>query len=197
MLKKENGLGILGIIILIAFICAVIIGFYYIYTKQKDRQKDNDIKSNMLLIQGACSVLYENCVMNKTEDQLIGTKISQIEENEEINKDIINEFKNKNIITEEQYEKYYVLTDGNLSELKVDVKNEADSYYIICYETEEVIITAGYNDKYKLSDITPKENVNSEELAPKEEPTQNAEENLQPEQTEQNLEEQKSNTEEG
>ena len=66
---------------------------------------------------------------------------------------IIDNFKKAEVITEEEYEKYYVLTDNNLGDLKTNVKNEKNSYYLINYETNEVIITKGHEVKYKISEI--------------------------------------------
>jgi len=124
--------------------------------KRNDLDESN-IKSSMLLIQGACKVLYEDSVMKKTTDSLIGTKISDADNADYINKEIINKFKETNTIAEGDYEKYYILTDTDLEEINVYVRNEADSYYIICYEKDELIITKGYNGKYKLSEITDDE----------------------------------------
>lgn len=163
-MKREDGLGVVGIVILIAFICAVIYAFYNVYKMQTNTQKDNDIKSNMLLIQGASKVLYESCVMNKTDDKLLGYKLSEIDGIEEINKKIINEFKEKNIIEEGEYEKYYVLTDSNLNELKVDVTNEENAYYIVGYEKNDIIITCGYNGKYRLEDIASDKKIEQENV---------------------------------
>ena len=80
-------------------------------------------------------------------NEVIGEKLS------DCNNEIINEFKAKNIIDESDYDKYYVLTNDDLDALKAYVKNQPNSYYLINYETYEVIITKGYNGCYKLSEI--------------------------------------------
>lgn len=152
-MKRESGVGVVGIILIVCFICGVAFGIYYLVMEKRTNEKDNLIKSDMLLIQGAGKVLYDDCIMKKTEDKLIGTKLSETDKNENINNEIINTFKETNTIEKDKYEKYFVLTDDNLAELKIDVKNEENSYYIIGYEDDEVIITQGYNGKYKLSEI--------------------------------------------
>lgn len=80
-------------------------------------------------------------------NEVVGEKLS------DCNNEIINEFKAKNIIDESDYDKYYVLTNDDLDALKAYVKNQPNSYYLINYETYEVIITKGYNGCYKLSEI--------------------------------------------
>lgn len=106
----------------------------------------------MLLIQGKCKILKEGKKVNKTEDStLIGSKISDNRENE-----IVAEFLNKKILDEEKLEEYYFLTDEDLKSLGLDLKNEANSYYIVNYEENTVFITSGYNNdeniEYKLSE---------------------------------------------
>lgn len=146
-MKKEEGLGTVGAIIIVFFITITIIFLCYMFQKNKNETKKSDINSNMLLIQGSCKVLKESSNANKEDNALIGTKLS------EFSGDIIDEFKTKGIISEEEYEKYYVLTDDDLSKLNIAVKNENDSYYLINYENTEVIFTKGSEGKYKLSEF--------------------------------------------
>ena len=193
-MKKESGIGVVGIILIVCFICGVAFGIYYFVMEKRTNEKDNLIKSDMLLIQGAGKVLYEDCIMNKTEDKLIGTKLSEIDKNENINSEIINTFKETNTIEKDKYEKYYVLTDDNLAELKIDVKNEENSYYIIGYEDDEVIFTKGYNDKYKLSEIDSDEETEENKEKNSEEKTK--EETKEQESQEEKKEEDKEDKEE-
>lgn len=170
-MKKESGKGMIKALLLFIIVVAVIVWICMSIGNNIKTQKDDNIVSNMMLIKGKCKVFNENRIRNNQEEStLIGTKLSEItktEENQEGEnqeekssdsidekiKVIIEEFKNTQAISEEEYGKYYVLTDANLEELKVDVKNEANSYYLINYETNEVIITKGYEGKYKLGEI--------------------------------------------
>ena len=246
-MKNENGLSFLGVFFVIIFII-FIITFAIKYGFQKfNSVKCNDIKSNMLLINGACKVISDEATVNKNTDNYIGTALTQYksqgsqknaadqqnqdseketqtdasqdnkeqaqtdanqenkeqaqtdasQENKEqaqtdasqdnkeqaqtdanqdnkeqastdasqnnkeqtavddgkIDDPIIKEFLNKNIIPEEEYKNYYVLTDDDLKRLDVDVKNEENAYYLVNYTSDEVIITSGLNGKYKLSEI--------------------------------------------
>ena len=182
-MKQESGRGMIKAFILLVIMIAIIVWICMSISKNIKTQKVDTVVSNMLTIKAKCKVLNENRIRtNKGEEELIGTKLSEVgkqeeqqasnEDNENTenqennenkkeekseNKDelttIIEEFKKTGNITEEEYAKYYVLTDKNLEDLKVKVKNEKESYYLINYETNEVIITKGYEGKYKISEI--------------------------------------------
>lgn len=151
-MRKEDGLSIIEIILALTIIIGLIIAGYTALKKWGENKKIEDIKGNMLLIQGKCKILKEGKKVNKTEDStLIGSKISDNRENE-----IVAEFLNKKILDEEKLEEYYFLTDEDLKSLGLDLKNEANSYYIVNYEENTVFITSGYNNdeniEYKLSE---------------------------------------------
>lgn len=176
-MNKENGKGMIKALILLVIILCLIGIIIKSINSNINNQKTNSVMSNMLTIKSACKVFNENRLRTKSEEALIGTKISEIKskeenkENEEeeqkdeekqdedtkveinVNESLIEEFKKLQVINEDEYSKYYVLTNENLEELKLDVTNEKDSYYLINYETNEVIFTKGYEGKYKLSDI--------------------------------------------
>lgn len=168
-MKKENGIGLFGTIIMIAFIIVVCIGVFHIIKYNSDSESDKNVKSNMLLIQAACKVKQQSKVVGAIDENgLIGTKISEIADNK-----IIDDFKSKGIIEESDYEKYYMLTDENLESLKIDAKNEENSYYLINYETNEVIITKGLKGLYKLTDIEQREKDEAEQNLNQEQQTEN------------------------
>lgn len=147
-MKKEEGLSFIGVIIII---CIIVFLVVFGVTKIKEavhKEEIEHIKANMLLIQGATKVAKQNSVVKKSNDVLVGTKLSEIEDNE-----IINDFKGLNIIEEGQYEKYYMLTNEDLAGLNIEVSNENMAYYLVNYDENEVIITKEVGGKYKLSEM--------------------------------------------
>ena len=237
-MKNENGLSFIGMFFAIIFIIFVIAFGVKFFNKKITNEKNADIKSNMLLIKGACKRISDEATVNKNTDNYVGTNLTkyktpntQKEENEEtspvaeqnnsteqtsdgnqkssteqtsdgnqkssaeqtgdeeqksddgqenseeygsdgnsedqkaesdngessskdlINDKIITEFLEKNILNQNEYDKYYVLNNDDLKKLEIDVENEKDSYYLVNYSTGEVIITSGFNGKYKLSEI--------------------------------------------
>ena len=148
-MKDEKGLGIIAIIFIIVIIAGLIGASVYWINKNIDDEKNEDIKANMLLIQGATRVLKQNSIVQKNTDMFVGTKISDMPDDE-----LINNFKSLNIIQEADYGKYYCLNNENLKQLNLDIENEEGSYYLVDYDDDIIIITKGYEGKYKLSEIS-------------------------------------------
>ena len=138
-MKKESGMGLLAIIFIIVLIIVLVVLGYYTVKKITKDKKLEDIKANMLLIQGKCKILEENTKVNKNEDNIFGKKVSDMKEDQ-----IVAQFLEKNIIPEDKLDKYYVLSNEDLNNMEIDVQNEENSYYIVNYEEDSVYITKGY-----------------------------------------------------
>ena len=138
-MKKESGMGLLAIIFIIVLIIVLVVLGYYTVKKITKDKKLEDIKANMLLIQGKCKILEENTKVNKNEDNILGKKVSDMKEDQ-----IVAQFLENNIIPEDKLDKYYVLSNEDLNNMEIDVQNEENSYYIVNYEEDSVYITKGY-----------------------------------------------------
>lgn len=138
-MNKENGMGIISIIISVLIIVLIGIFAYNFIINSADKQKIEDIRANMLLIQGKCKIIEETSKVNNNEDQLKGTKLSDMQDDS-----IISEFLNKNIIDVSKVDKYYALSNDDLDSMELDIKNEENSYYVVNYEENTVYITKGY-----------------------------------------------------
>lgn len=147
-MKKETGMGIIAIILIILSIIALCFGAYYFVSNFMKKEKNVDIKANMLVIKGKAKVLEETSKVNNNEEGLKGKKLSEMQEDH-----IISEFLAKNIIDSTKLDKYYALRNEDLKEMELDIQNEKDSYYIVNYETEEVYITKGYVNEENSSTI--------------------------------------------
>lgn len=193
-MKEEKGLGIIGIIILVALIIGLAFAIAKYFENNDKKAKEDTIKSNMMLIQAACkgqndnkkldgnTVLYgtsldkyaDEYVANSNElvatNEIMQTNEiqqseTQLDNNTQTNStnlktadgkiydEKIIEFKKHNLISADQYGMYYVLSNDDLKDLKLDVQNETDGYYLVNYDENEVIYTNGINGKYKLSEI--------------------------------------------
>ena len=152
-MKKESGMGLLAIIFIIVLIIVLVVLGYYTVKKITKDKKLEDIKANMLLIQGKCKILEENTKVNKNEDNILGKEVSDMKEDQ-----IVAQFLEKNIIPEDKLDKYYVLSNEDLNNMEIDVQNEENSYYIVNYEEDSVYITKGYMNEetneivYKLEE---------------------------------------------
>ena len=146
-LNNEKGLGLIGVCILIVFI--VVVALFIGLNIKNIIQKENksDVTSDMLLIQGACKVKKDSSDVEKNTNELVGnTEINGID------KKVIYDFLDKNIIID-NFDKYYVLTNDDLAKLKLDVKNQEGAYYIINYETNDVLTTKDVNGDYYVNNI--------------------------------------------
>lgn len=71
----------------------------------------------------------------------------------------ISKFINNNVLTSEEYEKYYLLNDDNLNSLDLgELVGRYKGYFIVNYDTYEVIYSEGYENSnglwcYKISDL--------------------------------------------
>ena len=166
-MKSENGLTFFGTVILVVIIALVVFGVVYFTRMQVDKEKAEDIKTNMLLVQAKVKTISGNYILEDDEDILIGTKLSEIKEEQPIK-----EFLEKELFDpDEKNKKYYVLNQQNLEELELNkVILEENSYYIVEYTSSEVYYTKGYLDEngevhYKVDEQTEetKSEENSEE----------------------------------
>lgn len=153
-MKKERGMGILGIIVTVILIIFFIVLSYNFFSNMAKDSEIEDIKANMLVIQGKSKIIKETSKANNNEEGFVGKRISEMRED-----NIIASFLEKGVINEEELDKYYVLSNEDMKSMGLDVKNEKKSYYITNYESNEVFITKGYKDGdteeviYKLENI--------------------------------------------
>lgn len=158
-MKNSKGMGLIKLILMIIFIVFVIGTSFYLVKRQYHKVRVETIKTDMLQVQWKMKDYIDQQTVKGEEKKYLGTKISEITE------DILLKpvFEN-NVVPEAEYEKYYALKDENLAEAGLEITNYPDSYFLINYETYEVIVTKGckYNKEkvfYKLSEIINETNV--------------------------------------
>lgn len=115
------------------------------------------VVTDLLLVQAKAKVIAEKASFNDDESLLKGQRISEIQNNEEIEN-----LKNNGIISEAEvnYDKYYMWDKQTVEELDLGITQMEDTdFFIVNYETEQVIYPSGYrhtdgNTYYKLTEIT-------------------------------------------
>lgn len=157
-MKNNRGIGIISLLIIIV-ISVIILGIGVNFGLQKYKEAQiKTLNTDMLLVEWKLKAYIDDQkAEGKTEITYLGTKVSELKENV-----LIKDFLSKNIIPENEYDKYYVLNDEDMKNAGLEITNYEDSYYLINYETYEVIITKGCkmlsgNVLYKLSDIEKNE----------------------------------------
>ena len=143
-MKSENGLSFIGTIILVIIIAVITFGVVYFVRIQADKEKAEDIKTNMLLVQAKVKKISGDYTLEEKDEILVGTKLSDMEEEQPIK-----EFLEKELFKpDEKNKKYYVLNQQNLNDLGLDkVILEENAYYIVEYTSSEVYYTKGYLDE--------------------------------------------------
>ncbi len=154
-MKEEKGLTYIGMVFLIILIAILVFGAIYFFRIEQWKADLENVKTDMLLIQAKIKNVSNEQTLEKKDDVLVGTKISNMEDN-----NTIKEFLEKDIIDiKSKKNNYYVLDQEDLGELEIDqVQLEDNNLCIVDYETNEVIYTSGFqhtdgNIYYKLSDI--------------------------------------------
>lgn len=157
-MKRNTGMGMIKLILMLLFIILIVATTVYLVRMQYNKVKIETIKTDLLQVQWKIKDYIDKQTVQGEEKQYLGTKLSEM-----IDDPILQDFFSNKILSEAEYEKYYVLKDENLATAGLEITNYTDSYFIINYETYEVIVSKGckYSEKeilYKLSDIIAKTN---------------------------------------
>lgn len=140
-MKSQKGLTLVGTIFFVLIIAFIVFGVVYYVRMHTTKEELEDIKTDLLLVQAKVKKISSDYILEKKEEILIGTKITDIKD-----EPAIQEFLNKNSIDiEEKDKKYYAINQQNLDEMELpQVKLEEDAYYIVEYTDGEVYYTKGY-----------------------------------------------------
>ncbi len=175
-MKKENGLSMRALIIIVVLLGIVIfLGFRYV-KNYINNEKDEDIKTIMLLIQGKVTEIGNKHTVDEETNSLVGIKLDFENNNEEYNipEELMNILKNR------EEAELYILTQDDINNMQIkDVTVDSDVFYIVDYSTNEVFYSIGINGKYSLSELEEKEeiedNITNEENTEIQENTENNE----------------------
>lgn len=157
-MKRSQGMGMIKLIVMILFIVLIVSSIIYFVRMKYHAARIETIKTDMLQVQWKIKDYIDKQTVRGEETKYLGTKLSEMRSS-----DLLQELFNGNVVTEDEYEKYYVLEDKDLAEAGLEITNYKDSYFIINYETYEIIVSKGcqYSKEeilYKLSDIIAKTN---------------------------------------
>lgn len=153
-MKNQKGITYLTLVGIVVVITIIVATCVYFIRLQYDKESFETLKTDMLLIQGKAKLLQEEATMKKDTTLLKGIKVSEKREDS-----IITEFLKKGVITEEEQEKFYVLSSEDIQAMELgNIKRKEGSYYLVNYETSEIIETKGYQQGegqviYRLSDM--------------------------------------------
>jgi len=113
-MKEEVGKGFIKSIFGVTIIVIVVVVLIIYGKGVLEKEKIKDFHADLLLVQGKVEVAAGNYNMDKEAHPLKGVKLNELPE--EIN---IEEFKSKNVVPQEEYEKYYLLNSRKFGRTRV------------------------------------------------------------------------------
>jgi hypothetical protein len=154
--------------LIIAFIIILVVGIFLfnIGTKKMQERKNDDIKTDMLMIEGKIKSIKAESEISNNQEKYVGTKVSEANDTE------VNNVMQQLQINQEELQNYYILNKESFEKMGLADSIKDDDEYIVNYTNSDVIYVKGIklnNEiKYKLSDIIDK-NENTNNINEKEE----------------------------
>ncbi len=146
-IKNEKGITIIALIITIIVMLLLISVSVKVGTEAIDKSKQEDIKSNMLLIQGKSKIIKDKHTYDEENSELVGTLISSATVYT-----ISSELQNK--INSNPNAQAYILSQSDLYNnglTSITISNT--EFYVVDYDTCEVYYSLGIDGKYALSEM--------------------------------------------
>ena len=160
-MKNEKGIALIGLVIVVLLTAVVLFAGTNYLKEYVSNQKNEDIKANMLAIQTVITNVKNKHTVDETNNILVGTKLDL--ENNETEYTISDEF--KNVLLSLENAELYILNTEELNNLGVKniERNGADitknieinntAFYVVDYNSEEILYSLGVNGVYKLSEM--------------------------------------------
>lgn len=149
-MKQSKGIALIGLILVVVIILIVVLwGLKYAKGYLNNQQKE-DTKATMLAIQTVITNVKNKHIVDEKENSLIGVKLD-LENNEteyKITEDL------KNVLSTMENTELYILNKEELNNLGVkNVEVNDTEFYIVDYNSEDIVYSLGVEGKYKLSDM--------------------------------------------
>lgn len=149
-MKQSKGIALIGLILVVVIILVVVLwGLKYAKGYLNNQQKE-DTKATMLAIQTVITNVKNKHIVDEKENSLIGVKLD-LENNEteyKITEDL------KNVLSTMENAELYILNKEELNNLGVkNVEVNDTEFYIVDYNSEDIVYSLGVEGKYKLSDM--------------------------------------------
>ena len=154
--------------LIIAFIIILVVGIFLfnIGTKKMQERKNDDIKTDMLMIEGKIKSIKAESEISNNQEKYVGTKVSEANDTE------VNNVMQQLQINQDELQNYYILNKESFEKMGLADSIKDDDEYIVNYTNSDVIyvkvIKLNNEIKYKLSDIIDK-NENTNNINEKEE----------------------------
>ena len=126
--------------LIIAFIIILVVGIFLfnIGTKKMQERKTDDIKTDMLMIEGKIKSIKAESEISNNQEKYVGTKVSEANETE------VNNVMQQLQINQEELQNYYILNKESFEKMGIaDSIKDDDDEYIVNYTNSDVIYVKG------------------------------------------------------
>lgn len=149
-MKQERGIALVALVIFTVVVGVVIFAGLQYARNYISAEKNVDIKSTMLTIQGMITNVRNKHIVDEENNALLGTKLD-LENNE--TEFVISEGL-KNELQGLEGAELYILSRDDLENMGIkNVDVSSNKFFIVDYNSEEVFYSLGVEGKYKLSEI--------------------------------------------
>ncbi len=150
---NRNGVSTIVLIIGVALIIALVIFGSGVFKEELNKEIEEDVKTQMLKVEAKAKIIIEKFHVDKNNG-LHGTEMAKDDIDEKFNV--------------AETEKYYKWEQQTLNDVGLsDIRLKEGQYYLVNYDTEEIIYSEGLKTKagetyYKLSEIKKLQDQNTE-----------------------------------
>ena len=126
--------------LIIAFIIILVVGIFLfnIGTKKMQERKTDDIKTDMLMIEGKIKSIKAESEISNNQEKYVGTKVSEANDTE------VNNVMQQLQINQEELQNYYILNKECFEKMGIaDSIKDDDDEYIVNYTNSDVIYVKG------------------------------------------------------
>ena len=149
-MKEKKGITLVALVIILVAVGIVVYTGLQYAQKYMDNQEVEDIKANMLTIQGVITNINNKHTVDEENNILEGRKVEL--ENNTTGYDITEEL--KNVLLSIENAELYILNQEELKNYGIkDVNINNKEFYVVDYHSGEVFYSLGINGKYKLSEM--------------------------------------------
>lgn len=149
-MKQERGIALVALVIFTVVVVVVIFAGLQYARNYISAEKNVDIESTMLTIQGMITNVRNKHIVDEENNALLGTKLD-LENNE--TEFVISE-KLRDELQSLEGAELYILSRDDLENMGIkNVNVSSNEFFIVDYNSEEVFYSLGVEGKYKLSEI--------------------------------------------
>lgn len=149
-MKQERGIALVALVIFTVVVVVVIFAGLQYARNYISAEKNVDIESTMLTIQGMITNVRNKHIVDEENHALLGTKLDL--ENNETEFVISDELRDE--LQSLEGAELYILSRDDLENMGIkNVNVSSNEFFIVDYNSEEVFYSLGVEGKYKLSEI--------------------------------------------